>query len=353
MENDTHYCFEPVQNPEKAAFLRHLHQHQEWDNPNCTNVERSVEVNSGFGASTTWLQKAFWHALRKSNKPFQIIHNYRTWLYATANSTSWAYCDTQDSRCYYLPIQPCNRTDMGNGMEHRELGAPRAANAPLVDRKQYLWMAQYLFRRRQHFRKQLYDFRHEHRLDEILDLPSCVTMHVRRGDAGIPRPPFRRYAPVQEYLDALGSSLKQNDTIFLLTDDQSTIEEVQKYHMDKNINWRYLKRPRVQNIQGGFDGHIPSGDPAFEMLVLDTELTVASHCDRIVYGNSGFVGGMLNKMELDGKAFTQYYVETTVSKTEAKKFGDKNTRVKSLMQDLDTHNQNITSGWNSTNGTAT
>lgn len=100
----------------------------------------------------------------------------------------------------------------------------------------------------------------------------------------------------------------------------------------------------MQNIQSGFDGHIPSGDPAFEMLVMDKELMVASHCNRVVHGNSGFVKHMMEAMEIEGKNFTRYYVETSVSKSEAKKFGDRNARVKVLMKDLEVRNQNITTG---------
>lgn len=337
MENDTHYCFSPLDDPIQASFLRDLHAKQ-WDNINCTDIEKSVEVNSGYGASTAWLMKAFWHALTKSHKPFQIIHNYRRWLYSTGNRSSWAYCETEDSRCYYLPINPCNRTFYNEGREHSAAPKPHK-NAKLKDRLEFYWMSQYLFRRNHLFRHQLFKFRKHYQFDSIS--APCLTMHVRRGDAGLPQPPFRRYAAVQEYLDAV-PNLTQSDTIVLLTDDQSTIDEVQRYHSDK-YNWRYLDRPRVQNISGGFDGHLPSDDAAFEMLVLDTELTVASRCNRFVFGQSGFVTGMLDAMDLDNKLHEGYFVDTSVSKEEARKFADKEARAASLMIDIARQNQNLSS----------
>ncbi|KAG7365828.1 hypothetical protein IV203_028498 [Nitzschia inconspicua] len=330
LENDTHYCFSPMEDKSKAAFLRELHTKQ-WDNVNCTDIEKSVEMNSGYGASTGWLMKAFWHALTRTHKPFQIIHNYRLWLYSTSNRSSWAYCDTEDSRCYFLPINPCNRTFYSEGREHSEAPAPRK-NARLRDRLRFYWMSQYLFRRNHEFRHRLYQFRKQHNVEDIV--APCLTMHVRRGDAGLPRQPFRRYAAVQEYLDAV-PNLTASQTIFLLTDDQSTIDEVQQYHSEK-YDWRYLNRPRTQNIKGGFDGHLPSGDPAFEMLVLHTELEVASRCNRFVYGQSGFVAGMIQALDLEKRVYEGYYVNTAVSKEEARKFATKEARAEALLMDMKT-----------------
>jgi hypothetical protein len=336
-ENDTHYCFSPIEDSAKASYLRYLHTRQSND-VNCTDLEKSVEINSGYGASTTYLTKAFWHALKKTNKPFQIVHNSRRWLYATANRSSWAYCDEEDSRCYYLPINPCNRTFYNTMYAHSEMLPPNK-QAKLQLRLEYYWMTRYTFRRKHEFRRQLYQFRKAYQLDHIT--APCLTMHVRRGDAGLMRPPFRRYAAVQEYLDAV-PNLAPNETIFLMTDDQSTIEEVQQYHAHK-YNWRYVDRPRVHSISGGFDGHIPSGDPAFEMLVLDTELTVATRCDRFVYGNSGFVKGMLESLDLENKTYSSYVVHTTVTKEEVQKFPNKQARVEALMMDIAATYRNMSS----------
>lgn len=337
LENETHYCFSPIDNLDRASFLRQLHDFQ-WNNVNCTDIEKSTEINSGFGASTTFLKEGFWHAWKQSRKPFQIIHNYRRWLYSTNNHSSWAYCDTEDTRCYYLPINPCNRTFYYEGKEHHKLRLGKFA--PELDKLHYHWMSHYLFRRNHKFRHQLYQFRVNHHLEPIA--APCLMMHVRRGDAGFPREPFRRYAPVQEYLNAV-PNLKPNDTILLLTDDQSTIDEVQRYHIN-NYDWYYLDRPRVHNVEGGFDGHIPSGDEAYEMLVLDTELNIASRCDRFVNGKSGFVKGLLQSMDWEGKKYEHFYVDTEISKEEARKYANKQVRVKALMNDMEAaYQQNQTS----------
>jgi hypothetical protein len=93
----------------------------------------------------------------------------------------------------------------------------------------------------------------------------CTMMHVRRADAGVPsRQPYRRYAAVQEYLDE--AHVEEGDNIVLLTDDQTTINEIYKYH--PNYNWIYLDRPRSRGVETGYNGHIPSGDAAFEVLMV-------------------------------------------------------------------------------------
>jgi hypothetical protein len=94
---------------------------------------------------------------------------------------------------------------------------------------------------------------------------------------------LRRYAAVQEYLDA--AHVEEGDNIFLLTDDNSTLEEIHKYH--PNYNWTYMNRPRNNGIDGGWEGHIPSGVPEFEVLTILTEIGLASQCSKLVHGNSG------------------------------------------------------------------
>lgn len=50
---------------------------------------------------------------------------------------------------------------------------------------------------------------------------------------------FSRIAPYKEYIE--NGHINEGDTIVLLTDDASTVEEVEKYHA-KKYNWIYLKR---------------------------------------------------------------------------------------------------------------
>ena len=94
------FCFTPIQNPDKASFLRQLHD-QQFTHADCSKVETSIEMNSGFGASVRWLLLAFWHAHLTGNT-FQIEWNSRRWLYASGNQSSWAYCPSEDFTWYVL-----------------------------------------------------------------------------------------------------------------------------------------------------------------------------------------------------------------------------------------------------------
>jgi hypothetical protein len=129
------------------------------------------------------------------------------------------------------------------------------------------------------------------------------------------------------------AKIQPGDNIVLLTDDDSTIVEIKKF-LSTKYNWIYLDRPRVQNIEGGFDGHIPSGDEAYEMLVIHTEMQLGSSCEKVVHGQSGFIDTLLDEMYFDGKNFTMYYVDTAISKAEAQKFATKEDRVMSLLMDV-------------------
>ena len=162
------------------------------------------------------------------------------------------------------------------------------------------WQRQYMMRPKHVMRIELY------KMKQILNLPlPCVTMHVRRGDAGFPRAPYRRYAAVQEYLDA--ADVEEGANIFLLTDDNSTIEEINEHH--PNYKWFYLDRPRNRGVDGGWEGHIPSGKPEFEVLTILTEFSLASQCEKLVQGDSGtFWSGTFSRLHsLFAWLFSQNY----------------------------------------------
>lgn len=138
-------------------------------------------------------------------------------------------------------------------------------------------------------------------------LSSCTAIHVRRGDVAFGK--GRRYAAVQEYLDA--GNVSRGETIILLTDDVSTIEEVQEFHVDNSsnsnnheppyYNWIYVQRPRFLGSQGGFEGFIPSNDPAFEVVAILADMQLASYCPKLVHGKSGFVDLLVEERERAGK----------------------------------------------------
>ena len=59
-----------------------------------------------------------------------------------------------------------------------------------------------------------------------------------------------------------------------------------------------MQRPRFQGPSGGFEGFVPSKDPAQEVLAIMAEVQLASTCHTLVHGKSGFVDvirdGMVN-----------------------------------------------------------
>lgn len=101
-----------------------------------------------------------------------------------------------------------------------------------------------------------------------------------------------------------------------ISDDDTTIKEVEQYH--PGYNWIYPRRRRNQAARDGFDGHIPSKDPASDFIAILSELRLASRCTKLVHGLSGFVSLIMEAMEDSGTNFTTYYLNTAVSKEEAR-----------------------------------
>jgi len=155
---------------------------------------------------------------------------------------------------------------------------------------------------------------------------------VRRGDAGLEADPFRRYAAVQEYIDA--AHIQKGDNIFLMTDDESTLEEIER-HLNNTYNWIFLKRPRNRGIPE-FNGHIVSEDASMDMLAMEVELRAAKSCSAMVFGKSSFISAILGELDLEGRNYTRYYVDTKISRDEARKYaGDFPARVRSHLENVE------------------
>ena len=134
----------------------------------------------------------------------------------------------------------------------------------------------------------------------------CTAMHIRRNDAGLNND-GRRYASVSEYLEV--GNVQKGDTIVLLTDDASTLEEIQRFHPD--YDWKYPERPRNTGSKEGFDAHTPSGDSVADFLALQAEIKMASRCHKFVYGVSGFTVSIMDGMVASGNFnFTKHFVNT-------------------------------------------
>ena len=381
-ENATHYCLQDLPRGPHRQYLQHVYDLQQWDRPagtNCTNLTKSVEVNSGFGHVLSWLTGTFMHAIHDVKGPFAVIYTERRWLYSISAhqhyniSQSWAYCDTEDTQCYYLPVSNCDRS------ENLTIRHEHYDRKPHNDQEklQYYWLRNYLFRPNQVLRYQIMT----RKLTVPLELP-CTTMHVRRADAGFPRPPFRRYAAVQEYLDVLPHNIDSvafresaTHNILLLTDDTSTLTEVQRHFIAKNAtsmppnyqppyeyNWVYLKKIRNTGIDNGFGDHIPKGsDEAAELVAIYTELELAKECSQLVHGQSGFMKSLQEDLANEGKRegidVHHYIVDTTVSRASAQVYGQmgdngKYKRVEDFLRNIEMIYEQKYSNWTASHSDA-
>jgi len=165
-ENDYYYCMRPIAYPDKAKYFREVYDSQ-WFQPNCSAVETSDQINSGFGASFRHLMHAWWHA-RKAGVPFQIEENNRRWLYSTANESSWAYCPSEDISCYYLPISPCPRNASQPGLHL----SSRPNKTDTSEMKLFFWLEEYFKRPKHNYRRQLFEMRQKLNVSY-----PCTTMH--------------------------------------------------------------------------------------------------------------------------------------------------------------------------------
>jgi hypothetical protein len=257
--------------------------------------------------------RAFFAAYQEG-RPFQISkhHAEAFWNFAPTSPQHWAHCPTRDMNCFFLPLSSCP-TEIGRD------DAPRGVKPTAgTDLERFLWLRHYAFRPQQRVRQQLFAFLQKYTPSHYDPAQPCAAIHVRRGDIAFGK--GRRYAAVEEYLHA--GNITQGETVVLLTDDISTIEEVERYHRD-DYHWIYLNRPRFRGSQGGFEGFVPSEDPAFEVLAIMAEAQLASRCNKLVHGKSGFVNVIAEEMEASGHSFRRIYLNTQLNKAEQHKMDPK------------------------------
>ncbi|CAB9518930.1 expressed unknown protein [Seminavis robusta] len=365
---DVGFCFAPIQNLDHKQTMQQLHL-QQWgvdigernanvslqelssiipesynftdstnntNAINCSNLVTTVPISSGYGASMSFLYGTFWFAFTQ-HLPFQIIKR-GPWMYATANvNHSWAYCPDQDASCLYLPLSPCSRYRAEQPKQTR-----RANQRDHLQAMQWLWMRDYMARPNQGFRQALTKLQEPY--VPLLKDSNCIALHVRRGDAGVPRKPFRRYAAIQEYLDLLpNQTANSKRTIFLLTDDASTIDELQQYHLNVSnpkFHWIYTNKTRNRGTEQGFDRHVPAAsDGPEELLWITAELELAGrHCTTLLHGISGYAGQLLDRMRFyAGSAhhnnLTNYYLDTSAPFEEIQKYRGKVRQRESYLLD--------------------
>lgn len=327
-EDEFQFCFTKITNNEKAQLLQKVYDNQ-FTYSNCSNDIQVYQINAGYGASVQHVVRALWTGLHLG-RAVQITKHWpgHRWLFSVENKDHWAHCDSTDMNCYFLPISNCpaiygEQTDL----------KPKGGSSE-QEKKQVQWIRQFVTRPRVKLRR-------KHNEDNI-EMASmlntlennCTAIHVRRGDVGFARHPFRRYAAVKEYLDI--GNVTQGETIVLLTDDETTIEEIRKYHAT-DYTWVFMNRPRNNGVAGGMDGHIPSGDESLEILNIMSEVKLAAKCNKFIHGQSGFVVSVYDELEATGRNFTSVFLDTTVSYEEMKQWrrkADPKSRAEAMLSDI-------------------
>ena len=214
-------------------------------------------------------------------------YNTSQWLYAATNRSSWGWCESMDIDCYFLPISKCALTIGVSDNIRRRPGFVGGTGLPL-------WVRWWASRLHQHIRYRVYQLLRDQ--FPPLQFP-CTAMHVRRGDAGLARPPFRRYAPLSEYIEA--ANVSSGEHVVLLTDDVTTIEEAHRFH--PHVDWLYASRTRHRGTSGGFDGHTPSKDQALDMIFLLAEIRYAA--PALFMEKAGLLGKFHKKCSVLGRWF--------------------------------------------------
>ena len=297
-DNATHTCFQRIRDSSRSDFLQSLHARQ-WKT-SCEQTVQTLQISSGYAAALSSVARSM-YATYKSGKALQITkaHELATWNFATRNHSHWAYCATEDLNCYFLPLSPCPPT----------LGRSDAARGAKPSRKseqqEFEWLRLFAFRPKHIVRERLQQYRDP----QFAHVSPCTAIHVRRGDIAFGK--GRRYAAVSEYLEA--GHVAKGSTVVLLTDDETTIDEVEQHHA-QDYHWVYFSRARFRGSEGGFEGFIPSQDPAEEVLAILAESELAAQCNVLVHGKSGFVAVLVDAFEASGHPFELVYLNTQQDK---------------------------------------
>lgn len=193
-EDDESFCFSRIKDERKAVFYRQVYENQ-WKHSTkgCSEAIQTQQSQAGWAACVNQILYGFWSAYQQG-VPFQITKHRQEmeWMFAPKNESSWAYCSTKDMNCYFLPLSDCPPV-IGAEQKYKAM-KPSGKD----DNRLFQWLRLYATRPQQHVRKAVYDF--ITKVQEMPPLPwdiNCTAMHVRRGDSGFVKFPWRRYAAVQ------------------------------------------------------------------------------------------------------------------------------------------------------------
>lgn len=299
--NATHYCFHP-HGIQRAKLFQKIHEIQTpSDRGACAQVFTKKMWQSGWGADFAHVIDGLLHAL-ENEVPFQF-HSQRPWVYASAGNN--VACRAADLTCYFLPLSSCPPNPDKVYSEHDfwfkneglryangTLAAPFHTQPSLV-KPRHRALIEYASRPHTWLRKAIWDF------GQLIPLTSpCSILHVRRADVVSDGQYSRRYHAIREYIELLeqqtsatspapvSDKANEKHTIFLLTDDSNAISEAVETY--PNYKWVYVPRPRFRGPEGGFENHMPSKDPVFEVVVLQTIFEKSKQCETLVHSTSNF-----------------------------------------------------------------
>ena len=290
------YCFQIIPDKELRESLLDLYHHQFFGN--CKNVLTPATWSAGWNADLGQLESTLWGAYKVEGIQWQI--STKPWHYAAPDHTGRerldgkpqkTACDLMNFYCYFLKAGSCKMQSKETkrlDRKHRLDSTPIKPNREVTRR--------YLVRPQTWMRLKVFELMQK----QNIAMP-CTTIHVRRGDVIVLKRQARKYHSMAEYLNAT-SDIESN--ILLLTDDQNAIGEAKSLH--PKYNWMFLNRPRYQGASGGFERHLPSGDPSFEMTVLLATFQLVQKCSSLIHSASGFssvLSWYMHKAQPSSKAY--------------------------------------------------
>lgn len=287
-ENRTHYCFTPILENEKAAFLRRLYENQ--FHGDCSSVKTKKMLNAGFGADLDHIIDGLLFGLQ-NNRPV-AIHEEGHWHYAANKDIlgSKPTCPTKDFYCYFLNLTKCSPKPkkmfkgsfLTEGYQKQESFGR--------------WMLEYAMRPQTWLRHAVYKYAFQ----SIRMQTPCTVMHVRRSDIVLHGKWSRRYRAIEEYVNAMNKytrhSNNNNSTtnILLLTDDANAIGEATTQF--PQYNWMYLDRKRHKGAKGGFENQVPSKNPKQETIVIMSILKLVRQCSSLIHTSGNFAELLIGEM---------------------------------------------------------
>jgi hypothetical protein len=268
-ENETDYCFSPMQGFMKRNMFHYLYDIQ--FRGDCTQVHTKRMWSNGWGADVSNLVDGLRYAM-ETNQPFQISNH--VWHYSAKKDGSRPVCPKKTMACYFLPLSRCPpiQDKMFRGAYYYEF-QPRFK---LLENRYYL---EYITRPRTWLRKEVFDFSNKINLST-----PCTVLHVRRGDVVLHGKWARRYYAIEEYIQATENVTNITETIFLITDDENGVLEARAKF--PKFNWVVIERPRFKGKEGGWENHFPSDDSKMEVIVLMSIFRKATECRVLTHTRS-------------------------------------------------------------------